>query len=111
MTDCLTLGDYRCQIDDGGAAAIIGYTGHAGALEIPEEIGGHRVVSIGEGAFASCTGMTALTLPDSLAEIGVEAFSFSDRVALVVVPGSEAEDYARSEGIRCVYSEAEAARD
>ena len=55
--------------------------------------------------------MTALTLLDSLAEIGVDAFSFSDRVALVVVPGSEAEDYARSEGIRCVYSEAEAARD
>ena len=54
MTDCLILGDYRCQID-GGAAAIIGYTGHAGALEIPAEIGGHRVVSIGEGAFASCT--------------------------------------------------------
>lgn len=110
MTDCLTLGDYRCQID-GGAAAIIGYTGHAGALEIPAEIGGHRVVSIGKSVFASCTGMTALTLPDSLAEIGVDAFSFSDRVALVVVPGSEAEDYARSEGIRCVYSEAEAERD
>ena len=55
MTDCLTLGDYRCQIDDGGAAAIIGYTGHAGALEIPAEIGGHRVVSIGKSAFASCT--------------------------------------------------------
>ena len=42
---------------------------HLRAIDLPEGL-----LSIGEGAFASCTALTAVTLPESLRQIGQMAF-------------------------------------
>ncbi|MBO4431969.1 MAG: leucine-rich repeat domain-containing protein, partial [Clostridia bacterium] len=45
-----------------------------GAIEIPSKIGGYLVTSIGYRAFYNCTGLTSITIPDSVTEIGGDAF-------------------------------------
>ncbi len=45
-----------------------------GGLTIPETIDDHSVISIGQEAFKDCTGLTAITLPDSVTTLGTYAF-------------------------------------
>ena len=45
-----------------------------GALVIPSEINGYPVTAIGSSAFDGCTGMTSVTIPDSVTSIGYDAF-------------------------------------
>ncbi|MCR5413471.1 MAG: leucine-rich repeat domain-containing protein, partial [Kiritimatiellae bacterium] len=46
-----------------------------GDLDIPEALGGYPVTSIGECAFFYCSGLTSVTIPDSVTSIGDGAFS------------------------------------
>ena len=45
-----------------------------GHLDIPNEINGKKVVSIGDSAFKNCTSFTSVTIPDSVTSIGDYAF-------------------------------------
>ena len=101
----------RCTLRPGGS----------GIVTIPESVGGLPVTRIADGAFRD-TAVTAVTLPDTLTEIGWFAFSgcalleavtlpasVTDigygafdgcpRLTLTVCPGSYAEQWARSFGI------------
>ena len=49
---------------------VTGYRGTATAVRIPESVGGKPVTSIGDGAFANNTALTALYLPNSVTAIG-----------------------------------------
>ena len=44
-------------------------------MEIPEEIDGKPVTGIDEGAFSECAGLTTVTIPERVTEIGADAFS------------------------------------
>jgi hypothetical protein len=57
-----------------GTIAIRNYTGSGGAVAIPGTVGGLPVVSIGNGAFAFCGGLTSITMPDSVSDLGIYAF-------------------------------------
>ena len=45
-----------------------------GAVTIPSTLGGKPVTAIGNGAFYVCSGMTSVTIPDSVTSIGACAF-------------------------------------
>ena len=48
----------------------------SGAIVIPPQLGGCRVTSIGDWAFAGCSGLTSVTLPNGITNVGSSAFSY-----------------------------------
>jgi hypothetical protein len=46
------------------------------------------VTSIGEVAFAHCSGITSITIPDSVTSIGGSAFSFCSGITSITIPDS-----------------------
>ncbi|MBQ9372485.1 MAG: leucine-rich repeat domain-containing protein [Thermoguttaceae bacterium] len=57
-------------------------------LVIPSNIGGKKVVKIGDNAFKDCSSLTNVVIPDSVKEIGDEAFSNCYSLTSVVIPES-----------------------
>ncbi len=57
-------------------------------LVIPETIDGEQVVSIGNQAFADCTGIKSVTLPDGLTKIDYAAFRGCTNLTSVAIPDS-----------------------
>ena len=54
------------------------YNKPTGAIDIPTTVvnrGNYSVTSIGESAFADCSGLTSITIPNSVTSIGYGAFS------------------------------------
>jgi hypothetical protein len=54
---------------------ITRYTGPGGDVGIPSTIDGLPVTSIASGAFQSCMGLTSVTIPDSVTNLGGAAFA------------------------------------
>lgn len=48
---------------------------YSGEIEIPAELAGKKVVAIGYNAFASCTGLTSVTIPTGVKKIDGRAFA------------------------------------
>jgi len=67
------MNEFKYEVED-GAAVITGYTGVGGDVVVPAEIGGLPVTTIGIGAFYNCSGLTSITLPNSITTIGASAF-------------------------------------
>ena len=59
-----------------------------GALTIPSMLGGYPVTSIGEEAFRFCSGLTSVTIPNSVTSIGDCAFSGCWGLTSVTIPNS-----------------------
>ncbi len=68
-----TSGDFTYTAWD-GKATITGYYGSETVLEIPATLEGYPVTAIGDYAFYGCTSLADITLPDSVTEIGENAF-------------------------------------
>ncbi|MBQ4381228.1 MAG: leucine-rich repeat protein [Oscillospiraceae bacterium] len=74
LCEDFTLPEGLKNESDKKAAVITGYTGTAGSLIIPGELGGFPVKGIAENAFRGAE-MTEVTLPDSIVWIGEKAFA------------------------------------
>ncbi len=66
-------------IDDGTSITITDYpTTAVGEVvipaRIPDDITGKPVISIGDWSFSGCSGLTSITIPDSITSIGIYAF-------------------------------------
>lgn len=59
-----------------------------GALKIPAEYNGSKVVAIGDGAFSNCTKLTSVVIPEGVKEIGDSAFEGCQALASVDLPES-----------------------
>ena len=57
-----------------GTITITGYTGSGGDVTIPDTTNGLPVTSIGDDAFAHCSSLTSVTIPNSVTSIGSNAF-------------------------------------
>lgn len=72
-TTILEDGSYKYCLYDDGTAMITEYTGTEKSVNVPETLGGKKVVSIGNYAFAALS-MTEVTIGDNIESIGQFAF-------------------------------------
>ena len=83
-----TYGDFQYSALDDGTVEITGYNGSAEKVDIPAEIDGKSVTSIGRRAFELCRNLTSITIPDSVTEIGDGAFSSCTSLTSIKIPDS-----------------------
>lgn len=83
-----TFGDFT-YTDNGASITITDYPDtKVGMVEIPAEIAGKPVTSIGNFAFASCSNLTSITIPNSVTTIGIQAFSSCANLTSMTIPNS-----------------------
>lgn len=59
-----------------------------GAVTIPSKLGGKPVTVIGESVFKNCTGLTSVTMPNSITNIQMYAFQGCSGLTSVTLPDS-----------------------
>ena len=80
-------GDFEYEVlsEDEKTCVITNYYGNESNLDIPSELGGYTVTSIGDRAFLFCTSLEGVTIPDSVTSIGNRAFSGCTSLANVEI--------------------------
>ena len=73
--DALRSGDYQYRVLEDGTAEITHYFGRDSVVHIPDTLDGKTVTSIRDVAFAWCSALTTIDLPDSVTSIGVYLFA------------------------------------
>lgn len=72
----------------GNKVTIDKYIGSDIVVEIPSELGGFPVTSIGDYAFKDCTTFTSITIPNSVTSIGKGAFFRCTSLTDLTIPNS-----------------------
>ena len=68
-----TVSEGKASVGSGSYYSPAVSTSTTGAITIPATLGGYPVTSIGNGAFSGCSGLTSVSIPDSVTSIGNEA--------------------------------------
>ena len=80
--------DFLLRVDDDGC--LCGFLGNLPAeLEIPAEVNGVAITSIGDSAFENCTSLTSVTIPAGVTAIGDYAFSGCEALETVTFGGNQ----------------------
>ena len=75
--------------DDTRVASLVSVpSSTSGAITIPSTLGGYPVVGICDEAFIDCSGLTSVTIPDGVVDIGPSAFSGCSGLTSVTIPNS-----------------------
>ncbi len=90
--DTQTVGGVEWSYDvDAGKVTVTGAEPATGDLTIPATLGGQPVTGIGYAAFRQCSGLTSVTIPDSVERIGDSAFADCTSLESVTLPASVAD--------------------
>lgn len=84
--DSETSDGYRYKILDDGTIEITKYVGEETKLEIPSQIDGKTVSSIGEYAFCYCEDITDIAIQKGPVKIGASAFSSCHSLESIIIP-------------------------
>ena len=83
-----TYEDFAYDILDDGTVEITDYSGSAENVDIPAEIDGKSVTSIGDNAFYNCSSIISITIPNSVTSIGDYAFDCCLHLKSITIPNS-----------------------
>ncbi len=81
-------GNYNYTVKEDGSVEITNYKGDSAEAQIPAEVDGKQVTSIGNLAFNNSS-ITSVTIPASIKSIGAEAFDECSSLAKIYYAGSE----------------------
>lgn len=81
-------GDFCYRVLKNGTVEISDYIGSGTVENIPDKIEGRAVTSIGEKAFAYCSTLTSITIPNSVKSIGKSAFYTCKGLKSISIPNS-----------------------
>lgn len=81
-----TQGLYEYKVKEDGTAEITAADKNIKDGNIPAELDGHKVTSIGEDAFYQCRKLPEVIIPEGVTEIGRMAFGVCDRMKTVSLP-------------------------
>ena len=84
----LTEGYYTYTVSGGNATITAVDTAISGDIVIPSTLGGYEVTGIGGYAFAYCTALTNVTIPNRVTSIGDSAFMDCTSLTNVTIPNS-----------------------
>ena len=80
--------NFTCIVLGNNSVEITKYTGQETELEIPSEIDGKTVTSIGSGAFSGCSRLTSIKIPSSVTSIAHSAFRSCSRLTSIKIPSN-----------------------
>ena len=78
----------------GQNATITQYNGEGGEVTIPEAVDGYPVTGIGDRAFGNCETITAVSLPNTITQVGSYAFSGCVGLKKVIMSDNSTAEYA-----------------
>ena len=81
-----TYGDLYYDVIDAVEIRITGCEKEVTAVEIPAEIAGKPVTSVGRSAFSGCNSLAAVTIPDSVTSIGDGTFYGCTGLTEITIP-------------------------
>ena len=84
-----TSGSFEYSVLDDGTASIKKYIDNGSkTVDIPSTIDGYKVTEIGWSAFGNCTGLTSVSIPNSVKRIDYYAFIGCTGLKSVTIPNS-----------------------
>ncbi len=83
-----TSGKLTYEVKDGKATIIECDKSVSGKFEIPSKLGGYPVTKINDAAFANCTKLTGVIVPDGVTSIGWGAFDGCTGLKSITIPDS-----------------------
>lgn len=80
--------DKTCQVGEGKSFIPCINKSTTGTITIPQIANGFTVITIGSYAFYNCTGLTSITIPNSVTSIGHDAFQNCSGITSLTIPSS-----------------------
>ena len=85
-------GDYTYRLDKDGNATIIGWSGSNTDLIVPAQLDGHNVTAIGANAFKGKDKLVTLSIPTGVKSIGDNAFADCTALTKLTLPDTLDQD-------------------